>query len=389
MDENTNNIQDEQQVESVDDFEARIAAVESGSITVEETVTHGSKKMSDEQIDEVNSTESDISKEKDDILKDNAEDNQVDDENKANDKLDDATINKEADDSDTVDSESEHKTRENDLDVLKKFGIQNEDEFKDILSEFKKANVIIEENSSFVDKGKLVSKAGLTEEDLGMLIAIKNGDKGTILKLAKEMNIDINSEDGDSIEAKKVDLSEFKESNIEKQLDNFVVTAKAHNVSIDSVSHIIEKWDDSSVERLLKEPESQKAILQNISNGVYEKVYSKIDDILKTDYLGKFGRLSEYEKYTYALTELGKEHKSTEDYPQAVNDSTKSITSDKKVSNEEKSVNNVEENDDDISSSFDLDGSSHKVSGNKKETLSTKDMSSEEFDKYINSILNG
>jgi hypothetical protein len=384
-------------VETEEEFEARIASIESGSNPIEQIEkNHGADKMDIPEDDKQN--ESDNTKDDSDDVKEELDDKKAEDVNSGTDDVvddDDGSDNdyqediKEDDDSIEEDEHGEDINKSNNVDneVLGKFGIKDENELKDILSELKRANVILEDNKKYIENGKLLDKAEISDEDLGMLIAIKNGDKATVLDLVKKMNIDINDVPDEKVEPKKIDIEEFKQSDFDRKLDDFIATAKVMSVDTNSLNSIVQNFDEDSVMRLLDEPDSQKALLENYRDGTYQKVHEKIKEIEDQDYLGRFSKKTAYEKYAIGLKalrdeEARQEQQKVEDVPKQK--PTKKVTKQKKVTKETKQE--VVE-DDNISSSFDTKANSPEIPDN-VQVASTENMDDDEFDEYINNILN-
>jgi len=398
---NTVEVQDNQQsvnpeIETDEQFEARIAAIESGTTFV---IDNQEDATSEPEVEDAKSNSgSDNTSYNDDDAVDNDKveseqetlntDEQADPdgENSDNVKIEDDIIDQEdkgGDDASNVKDEIK------DGNVLEKFNISNEKELEDILFELKQSRIFKEENQKLLGTAKILERAEVTEEDIGLLLAIKAGDKGTIIDLAKKANIDLD----DELEPQKVDLERFKETDFDKKLDEFMYRAKAMSVEPTQVIGVVEKWDDESLQKILSEPDSQKAIVSHIQDGTYEKVMAKVNELKSTDYLGKFSQNNAYVQYTLALRELNRIYSGDPVETATVNTKTNSV---EKNNSTTTNKSNVAEKQVEAREEFDASEASDTAFANQDSqqqqqptVIDTSKMTEEEWEKYIEDVESG
>jgi len=387
------------------DFEARIAAIESGTMPIEApAIASSGAKPHSETNDEpsVGDTGSE---------EDRESDNDDEGEKESDDEVTDANDNEELEDEIKLEDDNISEDNESDPDitnvegeesvaddakeenVLKKFNISDEKELENILREYKKSRFFIDDNKELIGKGKLLEKAGVTEEDIGMLLAIKNGDKATVAKLVKKLNIDIDEFEDSEIEPQKVDLKEYKPNELEEKVESFVYEAKAREVEPEKVVQIINTWDEESVLRLLDEKDGQKVIVENIEDGTFDKVQQKIKEIRKSDYSGKFSKQSDYAQYTYALMKVREESSAKQtEKKEDIEPEKKTKTSTKKNNGNKTPQKKKKEDIEDI----DPRGASDSAFNKKNDEgqpgtgeIDTSKMTDEEFEEYMEKVLDG
>ena len=390
------------EVETDEQFDARISAIESGTTFVIDSQEENTPEP-EEDDKKSNNGSDDKSNENDDKSNgDNDKSNGNNEPTKESPNVD-PQDNNSGEDSDNVKTEDDIIDQEDkggddasnvkdeikDGNVLEKFNISSEKELEEILFELKQSRIFKDENEKLLGTAKILERAEVTEEDIGLLLAIKAGDKGTIIDLAKKANIDLDEE----LEPQKVDLDRFKETDFDKKLDDFMYRAKAMSVEPTKVIGVVEKWDDESLQKILSEPDSQKAIVSHIQDGTYEKVMAKVNELKSTDYLGKFSQNNAYVQYTLALRELNRIYSGDPVETTTVNREKNSVkgnnnTTTNKSSVAEKQVEAREE--------FDASEASDTAFANQDSqqqqqptVIDTSKMTEEEWEKYIDDVESG
>jgi len=373
--------------ESLDSFEARMEAIESGGeyipfeseateVSSEEPATETDNTDGNEGGSDDEATKVDATDEAEPVKNDDAVEAQ--DENSDNIKIENDNINQ--DDKGSSDASTVNDNQKVETNILEKFGIADEKELENILYDLKKERIFREETSEMLGMAKMLKNADITDDDLGLLLAIKAGDEGTIIDLARKANIDLDKE----VEPNPVDLDKFKTTEVDKKLDDFIYEAKAKNVEPNRVINVIESWDDNSVIKLLDEPDSQQAIVKHLNNGTYEEVLDKINEIKQKDFRGNFSKLTSYEQYTYALREMNNSVEVVET-PKTVEVENKKVEATTEVIKEVVRQEQQEANAASDSAYAGTDRSTAKP----KKVIDTSAMSDEEFEKYISDIENG
>lgn len=199
--------------------------------------------------------------------------------------------------------------------LITKHGIESVADLEAMMLTLKRSTIQQNTDQSHVAKGKMLAKAGIQDSDIVTLLELKKGNTKVLEEVLKTSGMSdeaiaelgLKATDPD---APAVDLNEFTQSDIETSLDDLMVSAKTMDVSDGVVvSHILDKWDNDSVIKLLSEPASKAAIVRHLSDGTYDKVYEEVDNLRRLDYTQSLNGLSDYDLYTEAVTSLGKKEK--------------------------------------------------------------------------------
>jgi hypothetical protein len=140
---------------------------------------------------------------------------------------------------------------------------------------------------------KTLEKNGISEENIGFLIDLKDKNPEAIAKLLADSDIDpLNLKlDG----ASDYKASEHTVDDREIDLDNVVEDLKDsphYNQTIELVS---QKWDDASRQAVANEPNLLKVIDGHMANGIYDLISSELE---QERVFGRLDGMSDIEAYT-------------------------------------------------------------------------------------------
>ena len=279
--------------------------------------------------------------------------------------------------------------------LIAKHGIESVADLEAMMLTLKRSTIQQNTDQSHVAKGKMLAKAGIQDSDIVTLLELKKGNTKVLEEVLKTSGMSdeaiaelgLKATDPD---APAVDLNEFTQSDIETSLDDLMVSAKTMDVSDGVVvSHILDKWDNDSVVKLLSEPASKAAIVRHLSDGTYDKVYAEVDNLRRLDYTQSLNGLSDYDLYTAAVTSLGKKEKAQMQADAAAKKANAPATpTGKEVTPPKPAVDKVEKQDAARVAEA-LRATAAQEAGSPPEVKDSSQMSDEEFKTFIERVEQG
>ena len=252
----------------------------------------------------------------DDDNKNSEENTQVDDEQK------DEKNTGEDDGKDDAKSEPKQEANSEEFNMYKDFYEQVTSDFKangktvkgikdpkKIVQSQQKAYGIEKKYTAFKkDKPVLLTleKYGMRADNdkLNMALAIASGDKEALKAHMKALDINPDELDMEEIsyagDSKVVPQSEI-------DVAETMELAKSYGIE-DKVSKVFgEEWDDVGFKKIMSNQAGKNIIMEHMTDDRYETVMDKVSEISRSDVSGKFDSMDSYDKYDYAMRELGKE----------------------------------------------------------------------------------
>ena len=139
----------------------------------------------------------------------------------------------------------------------------------------------------------LLNQHGITQEDLGLLIELKQKKPEAIAKIVKESGVDIYGLDVDEADKYVPTAPQAPHVNeaLEATLEELKVSSPVFNQTIQVVGN---QWDDSSRNKIAEHPQLLRIIDAQMANGTF----AKIDSVVQYERaLGRLVGLSDLEAY--------------------------------------------------------------------------------------------
>lgn len=139
----------------------------------------------------------------------------------------------------------------------------------------------------------LLNQHGITQEDLGLLIELKQKKPEAIAKIVKESGVDIYGLDVDEADKYVPNAPQAPHINeaLEATLEELKVSSPVFNQTIQVVGN---QWDDSSRNKIAEHPQLLRIIDAQMANGTF----AKIDSVVQYERaLGRLVGLSDLEAY--------------------------------------------------------------------------------------------
>lgn len=145
-------------------------------------------------------------------------------------------------------------------------------------------------------------------EKFNLAMNIIDGDKEALKHHLKTLDIDPVMDLDMEAEVKYANKNTLS-SETQLALDDALEMAESNGVD-DKFSRVLAKeWDESSFEMLMDKGSQQarEVLISNLSDGTYDKVQDRIDELERVDVGGAFGAMNSMTKYHVALLQLQKE----------------------------------------------------------------------------------
>lgn len=139
----------------------------------------------------------------------------------------------------------------------------------------------------------LLNQHGITQEDLGLLIELKQKKPEAIAKIVKESGVDIYGLDVDEADkyVPNAPQAPYVNEALEATLEELQVSSPVFNQTIQIVGN---QWDDSSRNKIAEHPQLLRIIDAQVANGTF----AKIDSVVQYERaLGRLVGLSDLEAY--------------------------------------------------------------------------------------------
>lgn len=139
----------------------------------------------------------------------------------------------------------------------------------------------------------LITQHGITQEDLGLLIELKQKKPEAIAKIVKDSGVDVYGLDVDEAESYVPTTPQVPQINeaLEATLEDLKSTSPVFNQTIQIVGN---QWDDVSRAKVAEHPQLLRILDAQIASGVY----AKIDSVVQYEKaLGRLAGLTDLEAY--------------------------------------------------------------------------------------------
>lgn len=132
----------------------------------------------------------------------------------------------------------------------------------------------------------------LDESKLSFYIDVEKGKPEAVAKLLKQLNVDPLEVDLDKSEEYKP--STYNVSDNEVEVDSILGEIRDTPTFRRTLDIVSNKWDDSSREIIIQNPELIKVINDHVADGTYDKIMTEME---KDRMLGRLGGLSDIQAY--------------------------------------------------------------------------------------------
>lgn len=140
---------------------------------------------------------------------------------------------------------------------------------------------------------KLLENNGLLDQDkLNHLIDLSKGDPGAISKLLADSNTDpLNLKPGTDYKP-----TSYTVDDSQMELDSVVDELRGSPYFTKTLEVVVDKWDTSSKEILVSNPEVIRVLHDQMSNGIYDQVTARVDYLRTLGHLKGLSDLAAYKQ---------------------------------------------------------------------------------------------
>jgi hypothetical protein len=151
---------------------------------------------------------------------------------------------------------------------------------------------------------KTLKESGLLNDPDKLALALEaiNGNTDALKIIMEKNKIDPFEIDMDNVDKNSIDPSKYYKTDVELNFEEFVNEAQSNGVKETLFNNVLETWDDQSVVNLSMNPESRRNIIQHMKTGAFNIIQQEIvrQEMLDINNTTGFKNKSAFDKYAEA-----------------------------------------------------------------------------------------